>query len=134
MQFSDFSNFLETKNDTLYIINFWATWCKPCLQELPHFETVAAQTAGKKTKVLLVSVDGEIRWQTALQPYLEKHPQLPPVWTLYDKRPTDWIDRISPSWSGAIPGTLFMYNGTKTFYEKEFTYEELQSIIQQYKQ
>jgi len=38
------------------VISFWATWCKPCLKEMPHLERLAAQYAGQAT-ILAVSTD-----------------------------------------------------------------------------
>ncbi|MFT5167540.1 MAG: thiol-disulfide isomerase/thioredoxin, partial [Saprospiraceae bacterium] len=47
----------EKQNDTTYVINFWATWCKPCVAELPYFEELHNRYKGKKVKVLLISLD-----------------------------------------------------------------------------
>src|SRR5690606_6809447 len=49
--------YFQKKNDSIYVINFWATWCKPCIKELPAFEKIASEYADKKVKVLLVSLD-----------------------------------------------------------------------------
>ena len=38
--FDGLQPFLNQKNDTLYVINFWATWCVPCVKELPIFEKI----------------------------------------------------------------------------------------------
>ncbi|MBC8045576.1 MAG: TlpA family protein disulfide reductase [Fimbriimonadaceae bacterium] len=134
VQFADFEKFLaENNNDTLYVINFWATWCKPCIEELPYFEKLNAETQHEKIKVILVSMDTESRWGNALTEFIQKRNVQSEVRSFYNKKPIDWIDRISPEWSGAIPATLFLYKGNKTFHEKEFTYEELQTIIQQLK-
>lgn len=133
VEFSDFENFMQTNNDTLYVINFWATWCKPCIEELPYFENLHLESADKNIRVILVSVDTESRWSSALESFITKKNLQAEVWSFYNAKPPDWIDRISPDWSGAIPGTLFLRNGTKTFYEKSFTYEELHTIIKQLK-
>ncbi|MBC8173595.1 MAG: TlpA family protein disulfide reductase [Chitinophagales bacterium] len=128
--FDELEQFLASDNDTLYIVNFWATWCKPCLEEMPYFEQIGLEKKNEKVKVILVSVDTESRWEASLSPFITKRNVQSEVWSLYNKKPGDWIDRISPQWSGAIPGTLFMINGKKYFYEKEFTYEELIATIQ----
>ena len=52
-----FNGFCEVKNDTLYIVNFWATWCKPCVEELPNFELLAKNYQNKKVKMYLVTTD-----------------------------------------------------------------------------
>ena len=48
---------LHKDNDTTYVVNFWATWCKPCVAELPYFEQLTETYKGQKVKVLLVSLD-----------------------------------------------------------------------------
>ncbi|MFN0274835.1 MAG: TlpA disulfide reductase family protein, partial [Chitinophagales bacterium] len=133
VEFSEFEKFLQTNNDTLYVVNFWATWCKPCIEELPSFEKLDETAAEQKIKVILVSVDTESRWESSLEPFIEKRNLQPEVWSLYNTKPVDWIDKISPEWNGTIPATLFLRNGTKTFLEKEFTSEELHTIVEQLK-
>ena len=41
----------------VYLIDFWATWCKPCIKELPAFEELNARYQDKGLKVVLVSLD-----------------------------------------------------------------------------
>ncbi len=48
---------IRPANDTLYVVNFWATWCKPCVAELPYFEEAGEKYKSEKIKVLLVSLD-----------------------------------------------------------------------------
>jgi cytochrome c biogenesis protein CcmG/thiol:disulfide interchange protein DsbE len=45
----------------LLILNFWATWCPPCVQETPSLSQFAAQYAGKGVVVLGVSVDKDVK-------------------------------------------------------------------------
>ena len=52
--FNDLEKALVKENDTLYVINFWATWCAPCVKELPHFESYNNENSNKKIKVILV--------------------------------------------------------------------------------
>ena len=49
---------LKTKdNDTLYVTNFFATWCGPCMIEIPYFKTEMEKLKGEKVKFTFVSVD-----------------------------------------------------------------------------
>lgn len=123
--FEEFEKFIANQNDTLYIINFWATWCKPCIEEIPNFEKVNREN--QKVKVILVSLDGQSVWEKSLQPFLIKNNIQSTVWVMPDKKPIDWIDRIDNRWQGSVPGTLFLNNaaGIKIFEEHEFTYEQL---------
>lgn len=107
-------------NDTLYVINFWATWCAPCVEEMPYFEQLHEETAGKKIKVLLVSLDFKKDLETKLRPFLQKRQLKPQVIHLADGKYNNWIDRVSPEWSGAIPATLLVKGKQKQFYGEQF--------------
>ncbi len=131
IEFEAFEKLMHSQSDTLYVINFWATWCKPCIAELPHFEQLQKETSKQNIKVILVSLDSESQWEKSLIPFLRKNNLTAQVLVLPNKKPVDWIDRIEPKWQGSIPATLF-FNGAKNirqFYEHEFTYNELKQII-----
>lgn len=116
-------------NDTVYIFNFWATYCAPCIKELPYFEKVNEMYADKKVKVMLISLDFKSQIESRVIPFLKRKDIKSEVVVLSDPDANSWIDKVSPSWSGAIPATLVVKGEKREFYEKEFSYEELQSVI-----
>lgn len=121
---------LKHKNDTTYVINFWATWCKPCVKELPYFEELNAAYAKEKVKVILVSLDFAEQLDSKVIPFIKDRKLQSEVVLLDDQRANKWIDRVSPEWSGAIPITLIYKADQRAFYEKEFhSLEELKEII-----
>lgn len=122
----------STNNDTVYVFNFWATYCAPCIKELPHFEKANEVYADKKVKVILISLDFKAQIETRVVPFLKRKDIKADVVVLSDPDANAWIDKVSPSWSGAIPATLVVKGDKREFYEKEFTYEELQSVINQF--
>lgn len=123
---------LERKqSDTTYVINFWATWCAPCIAELPHFEKITADYAGKPVKVILISLDFTKQVEKSLLPFIKRKKLKSEVLHLSDPDANAWISEVDASWSGAIPATL-IYNPSKNlrkFYERSFTFEELQSEL-----
>jgi len=121
--FAAVDSFLDNRNDTLYIVNFWATWCKPCIEELPLFDSVTAQNKNTPIKVILISLDAQIRWEDNLVPFLNNHAIQSTVWAIYKERPTDWIDLVDPRWQGTIPATLMFNNARQInyFHETSFT-------------
>jgi thiol-disulfide isomerase/thioredoxin len=127
--FRDLEPLLRKDNDTTYVIHFWATWCVPCLKELPEFNKFAEKHSRNKIKILLVSLDFPKQIDSKLIPFIEKHNITSEVIVLDDPNQNYWIDKVSPDWSGAIPATLVYKNQFKKFYEKSLTYEELVSII-----
>lgn len=131
--FEKLEYFLNKKNDTTYVVNFWATWCVPCVKELPHFEKLNAEKAGDKVKVLLVSLDMHKMVESKLIPFIKEKQLKSDVVLLRDPDANSWISKIEPTWSGAIPATLFYKGGTRNFYESAFTYEELLAEVEAFK-
>lgn len=131
--FDQFEPILSSNSDTTYLVNFWATWCGPCVKELPYFEDVQKQSEGKPVKVILVSLDFEKQIESRLLPFLNKHEIRSDVVLLLDKKESQWIDRVDPRWSGAIPITIVYKNDKRDFYEKSFhSTEELKEILKPY--
>ena len=118
---------LGDKNTT-YVVNFWATWCAPCVKELPHFEQLNSEN--KKLKVVLVSLDFKTQYETALLPFLKKEQIQSEVVLLTDKDYNSWLPAVDKDWSGSIPATLILKNGKKFFVEKMFSdYNELNQYV-----
>ena len=46
-----------SKSDSVLVVNFWATFCKPCLEELPYFQTIINKYKDQKVKLIMVSMD-----------------------------------------------------------------------------
>jgi thiol-disulfide isomerase/thioredoxin len=128
-KFKDFEPLLNKSNDTTYVIHFWATWCVPCLKELPEFNKFADKYSGQKIRIILVSLDFPQHIDNKLIPFIEKYNITSKVIVLDDPNQNYWINKVNPDWSGAIPATLVYKNQFKKFYEKSLTYEELVSII-----
>ncbi|WP_312902001.1 TlpA family protein disulfide reductase [Chryseobacterium taichungense] len=63
---------LGKKNDTLYITNFFATWCGPCVKEIPHFKNKIQELNGKPVKITFVSVDSKEDWNTKVPQFVDE--------------------------------------------------------------
>ncbi|HMO41220.1 MAG TPA: TlpA disulfide reductase family protein [Saprospiraceae bacterium] len=129
-EFEHLEPLFHWKNDTTYVINFWATWCKPCVEELPYFEQLHKNLEGEKVKVVLISLDFPRQLETKLLPFVEKNQLRSEVIALVDIQFNNWIDRVSPEWNGAIPVTM-VYNAQKRhFYGEQFpSYEYLEKLV-----
>lgn len=130
-KWADLAQFMNRDDDTLYVLNFWATWCKPCVAELPAFERLQAERGKEMVKVVLISMDFRNQYDSHLVPFIARKRLQSQVVLLDEPKYNEWIDKLDPSWSGAIPATLFVQHrrGVWVFHEGEFSYEELSSQV-----
>ena len=132
VNFTKLETIINKKDNKLYVINFWATWCSPCVMELPDFmEVNKIYHNNPKFKMILVSLDLAKEAETIVQPFLVKNKMNVEVYLLDDnKRMNQWIPAIDSKWSGAIPATVFYRNGIKLdFKESKMGKSELIEII-----
>lgn len=129
LDFEALAPLLHQKNDTTYIVNFWATWCAPCVKELPAFEKINEEYFTKKVKVLLVSLDFPNQLETRLIPFIKKHNIRSEVVFLDDGNANEWIPKVNKKWSGSIPATLIYNKNSRDFHEGIYTYEELEEKL-----
>lgn len=125
-------NLIAEENHEVHIINFWATWCKPCVKEMPQFLELAA--AHPEVSISLVSLDYLENLDDKVIPYLDKK-EIKLRTLLMDEIDYNlWIDMVDPSWSGAIPATLIIVpsTGKRIFLEKEFENGELEEDFQKF--
>lgn len=130
--FKSFEPYLFIKSDTTYVVNFWATWCQPCVAELPNFEKINTGYKNQKVKVILVSLDMKKHVESNLIPFIQKRNLQSHVVHLSDPDANAWIGKVEPSWSGAIPATVIYNKKKRNFYEQSFTYEQLQKELKQF--
>jgi thiol-disulfide isomerase/thioredoxin len=123
--FDSLEHLLYFDDDKTYIVNFWATWCRPCIKELPYFEQIGEEYQNKGVEVILVSLDFPEKLETAVIPFIERHNLKSQVVLLDDVNQNRWIPLVSEEWSGAIPATLIYNKNERKFYEQTFTYEQL---------
>lgn len=130
MRFEGVQPFLEKENDTTYLINFWATWCKPCVEELPFIEQIHSDDFDDPVEVILISLDFRNQLESKLIPFIEEHQIKSKVVVLDDPDANAWIDKVDPSWSGALPASIIYKGNKREFYPEGFTdYKSLRKII-----
>ena len=129
MNFDELYPLLHIENDTTYVVNFWATWCAPCVREIPAFEKLYDRYKSQKVQVILVSLDFPNHLHSRLIPFVERNNVKSRVILLDDPDANRWIPMVSENWTGAIPATLIFNRNVRRFYQREFYFEELQEII-----
>ena len=121
---------LDAEKDRIQVVNFWATWCAPCLKELPLFEKLNDER--KDVKVRLVSLDLDLDPNPdKVRNFASRKKLKAEVIILNEKDPNSWIDRVDKSWSGALPATLVINNrnGKRRFVERELKEGNLEKLI-----
>ena len=114
----------------LLIVNFWATWCKPCVAELPVFEKTNKELDLLSEKIILVNLDFNSQFKKSVSEFIQKRKIESEVIHINDTDPNSWIDKIDKKWSGAIPATVIYFDSKKVFFkEGEISYEELKNEI-----
>jgi len=126
---NDLDRRIAKGKDTTYVINFWATWCSPCVAELPNFEKLRVENLNKPVKIILISLDFKSKLQKAVIPFVQKNNINAEVFLLNEPDKQIYTQRIDKKWSGAIPATLFVNKKVRHFYEKEFTEDELRKAF-----
>ncbi|XLS28265.1 TlpA disulfide reductase family protein [Flavobacteriaceae bacterium M23B6Z8] len=126
--FKGFENFLKRNDGKTYVINFWATWCAPCVKELPYFEKLQEKYKVEDVEVILVSLDMPKMYETKLIPFIKERNLTSKVIALDDPRQNTWIPKVDENWSGAIPATYIYKNNNHKFVESSLSFEELEEL------
>ncbi len=121
---------IQSDSDQVKVINFWATWCAPCVKELPLFQQLHENR--KDVKVTLVSMDLDLDPNPEkVYKFITRKKISAQVVILDEQNPNAWIDKIEKQWSGALPATIVINTktGKKKFVERELHEGELEKLI-----
>ncbi|MBA3705008.1 MAG: TlpA family protein disulfide reductase [Bacteroidetes bacterium] len=131
VKFNDLEKRIKNASDTTYVVNFWATWCIPCIKELPDFDSINESYRNNKVKVLLVSIDFKEDLKTKVLPFINTRKIKSEIILLDELNGNYFIPKVSEQWTGAIPATLLINNQklVKHFFEKKLNYEMLKTEI-----
>ncbi|MBL7744700.1 MAG: TlpA family protein disulfide reductase [Chitinophagaceae bacterium] len=112
------------------IVNFWATWCMPCIEEIPYFQTLVKKYEKDSVKLLLVSLDMKEDYEK-LRPFATKRKFTAPIVWLNESNADYFCPKVDEKWSGAIPATLFINHktGYRKFFEEQIKEEALEKEI-----
>ena len=133
VKFDEVQKLMTTSSDQIQVINFWATWCKPCIKELPYFQAIH-QKWGSQVDVTLISLDFADEVQKKVIPFVQKKDLKPKVLVLDELDYNSWIDRVDARWTGSIPATLIIdpKTGKRQFVEGEVTQAQIESMVQKF--
>lgn len=130
--YNELKPLLEKNDGKTYVVNFWATWCGPCVKELPAFEKLKKEYENKNVEVLLVSLDFPKQIDKRLIPFINRKQIQSKVVLLDDVNEDVWIKAIDSTWSGALPATLIYNTKERKFFEASFDYEKLETELKSF--
>jgi len=130
IKYPDLAKLINTPSEKHKVINFWATWCRPCVKELPQFLELYEKYNDENLELSLISFDFVEDLENKLKPFVDKKNIEAKVYLLDETDYNAFIDKVDPSWSGAIPATLLVAKGNskRKFIEKEFSEDELEKV------
>jgi len=130
--YAEVEPFFQQKNDNItYIVNFWATWCRPCISEMKHFEQLTRETSRDDLQVVMISLDKTENVHTKLKDFVASRPLNLPVVSFTDNYFDGWIYKVDNAWQrSSIPVTLVYRNGKRYFNKGQISsYRELKGIV-----
>jgi thiol-disulfide isomerase/thioredoxin len=115
------------------IVNFWATWCRPCINEIPWFEKAVEAYKNRGVELILVSVDFKEDYPKNLPAFVSKNKYNSKIWWLNETDANYFCAVIDASWSGTIPVTIMVNNSKqyKKFYNQQIPEPQLDIALQQ---
>ena len=131
IKFPRLEKMIRTPGPEIKVFNFWATWCAPCVKELPLFEAVHNKN-DKNVEITLISLDFSDK-VSRVDSFVERKKMKLRTYLLDEIDYNAWIDKIDPQWSGSIPATLIINSktGQRKFIEKELEEGELEKLIEE---
>jgi peroxiredoxin len=123
------------KNDTekLRVINVWATWCIPCIEELPELVTINRMYRKRRFEMITISLDGIGNKDQALRFLKQKH--VAATNYIFDSDDRDkFAEALDPKWPGPLPYTIVIAPGGKVIYRKHDAFDPMEvkkAIVEQ---
>jgi thiol-disulfide isomerase/thioredoxin len=113
------------------IFNFWATFCKPCIEEIPYFQDLVKKYEAAGVRLVLVNLDAAEEYPKKIRSFAARFKMTAPISFLDETNADLFCPVVDESWSGAIPASLFVNNktGYRRFYEDQLSREELEQEI-----
>lgn len=112
-----------TKSDHPLIINFWATFCVPCVKEIPYFQSTVARYNDQQVELVLVSLDLPDYYPTRISDFAEKRGFTSRIVWLNETDADYFCPKVDARWTGGIPSSLFINNKThyRRFFDRQLT-------------
>jgi thiol-disulfide isomerase/thioredoxin len=124
-------NYMSAKTGDILVVNFWATFCKPCIAEIPSFIKISDKYKNDKVKLLLVSLDLPSYYPKKIASFVKKQQYKANIVWLNETDADYFCTKADSSWSGSIPATLMINTktGFRKFFEGEMSASEYEEAL-----
>jgi len=106
---------VKNHSDKLRLINVWATWCGPCVEEFPDFVTMNRMYRDRGFEFVSISADDPEHKDKALK-FLQRNQASGPNYIFNTDDKYKLIEAIDPKWEGALPYTMLVEPDGKVVY------------------
>jgi thiol-disulfide isomerase/thioredoxin len=124
-------NLVSQRNGKVLLLNVWATWCLPCVEEFPDLVKLA-NTFNSEYEIIGISVDDSEDIESKVVPFLKNNAVSFKVYLAKFDKQEDFINELNSSWNGAIPAT-FIYDSNGRQYRSLFgkqSYQQFKEAIE----
>lgn len=121
---------VDAARGKVLVMNFWATWCPPCVKEMPEFAEFHRKYSAKNVALLSVSADGHDHVEKVVKPFMTSRKIPFPVHVI-DAMPDAVSAALKLDWEGGLPATfVFDAKGklVKAWFE-ELTLNDLATVV-----
>ncbi len=128
---TDIEKLMQTSDSHILVLNFWATFCKPCVAEIPSFIKISEKYKSEKVKLILVSLDLPSYYPKKIAAFAKEHNFDTNIGWLQETNADYFCPKIDAGWSGSIPATLILNKktGYRFFVEGEITEPQFEEAL-----
>ena len=119
------------QSDHPLIVNFWATFCVPCIKEIPYFQSTVARYQGQQVELILVSLDLPDYYPAKIASFAQSRGFTSSIVWLNETDADYFCPKVDPKWTGGIPSSLFINNKThyRRFFDRQLTEPQVEIEI-----
>jgi thiol-disulfide isomerase/thioredoxin len=101
----EFRRLLAKEQGNVLVVNFWATWCIPCIREFPDLSKLQEKHSERGLKVIAVSMDDPELLDTKVKRFIQEHRPGFVTYLQTEADPDTFASVVDPGWSGVVPTT-----------------------------
>lgn len=122
VRINDLMEYIQ-KSDHPLVVSFWATWCVPCIEEIPWLQSAVENHKADSVELVLVSLDFASSYPKKLTEFVKQKQFTATCFWLNETNADEFCPKINERWQGGIPANLFINNktGYRRFFDRQLT-------------